>query len=181
NVATPALQRLILELGCESTMVLPLVARGQVMGTLGLVSRSPERRYGPRDLELARELAGRAAVALENTRLYRTAQEAVGLRDTFLMIASHELKTPLTPLRALTEIADRRLRHGGVVDADLVARLRRPIGQLSGLVDDLLDTARIDSGRLKLDLAPLALDALVADEVTPSGCRTPGARWTWRS
>ena len=165
NVATPALQRLILELGCESAMVLPLVARGQVMGTLGLVSRSPERRYGPHDLELARELAGRAAVALENTRLYRTAQDAVGLRDTFLMIASHELKTPLTPLKALVEIADRRLRQGGTVDLALVERLKRPIGQLAALVDDLLDSSRIDSGRLKFDLEPLELGELVAEEV----------------
>ncbi|MBS2032190.1 MAG: GAF domain-containing protein [Deltaproteobacteria bacterium] len=165
NVATPSLQRAILSLGCESAMVLPLVARGQVMGALGLVSRRTERRYGPADLELARELAGRAAVALENTRLYRTAQEAVGLRDTFLMIASHELKTPLTPLKALVEIADRRLRQGGAVDATLIGRLKRPIAQLSALVEDLLDSARIDSGRLKFVLARLDLGELITEEV----------------
>ncbi len=66
-------------------------------------ARRPERRYGPKDLALAEELARRAALAIDNARLYQAAQEAVRLRDEFLSIASHELNTPIATLRLSVE------------------------------------------------------------------------------
>src|SRR5690606_33122727 len=88
--------QLLRQLNLASLMTVPLTARGRTFGTISL-ARSPARpAFEADDLELAVELARRAALAIDNARLYQAAQEAVGLRDQFLSIASHELKTPLT-------------------------------------------------------------------------------------
>ena len=73
---------------------MPLLARGRTIGTLTLIAAESARQYGPDDLALAEALAARAALAVDNARLYGEAQAAVRARDEFLSIASHELRTP---------------------------------------------------------------------------------------
>ncbi|HEX8107936.1 MAG TPA: AAA family ATPase, partial [Kofleriaceae bacterium] len=85
-------------IGIRSLMVLPLTARGETLGTLTLVAATPGRRFSPADLDLAVEVARRAAAAIDKARLYREAQDAIRLRDEFLTVASHELRTPMTSL-----------------------------------------------------------------------------------
>lgn len=73
------------ELGLESAMVVPLQARGRVMGAVAFVSATPGRRYGPSDMTLAEELARRAAMALDNARLFsERAQVARSLQTSLL-------------------------------------------------------------------------------------------------
>ena len=86
--------RFIRDLGLRSVLIVPLVAGGRPIGVLNLVWAESNRRYGPEDLEMMRELGRRAGLAVENARLYNEARAAVKLRDEFLSIASHELKTP---------------------------------------------------------------------------------------
>jgi PAS domain S-box-containing protein len=68
--------RIARELGLKSYIIVPLIARGSVLGALTLVSAESGRRYGPDDLALAEELARRAALALDNARLFRESDEA---------------------------------------------------------------------------------------------------------
>jgi PAS domain S-box-containing protein len=68
--------RIMRALGLESVMVVPLIARGRVLGRVTFISSDPRRRFGPSDLALARELARRAAVAIDNARLYHAEQAA---------------------------------------------------------------------------------------------------------
>lgn len=65
---------LLRAIGLTSLMLVPLIARGKALGTITFVSSSPDRRYGPDDLAHAEELAHRAALAIDNARLYREAQ-----------------------------------------------------------------------------------------------------------
>jgi GAF domain-containing protein len=104
--------RLLHELGTRTGLAVPLAARGQTLGVISLSSASSGRSYGRADLELAQELARRAATAVDNARLYRKAQEAVRLRDEFLSIAAHELYTPMTSLMlSLQALASAVHRH----------------------------------------------------------------------
>jgi signal transduction histidine kinase len=150
-----------------------------------LLATAPRRRYGPADLALAEELGRRAALALDNARLYAKAQEAIGLRDEFLMIASHELRTPLTSLQLQIQMVERMLRRDP--SANLSPRriegtiqvLNRQSERLGQLVNALLDVSRLHTGRLTLVCEPVDLSFLVraivarmAPQLAAAGCRT---------
>jgi len=161
--------RLVRALGIRTVLAVPLVARGQTLGVLSLVSGASGRRYGSADLELAKEVARRAAIAIDNARLYRETQEAIRARDVFLSVASHELKTPLTSLMLTLQSMDRAILSGQSGDPQIMGRLveraLRQGARLCRLDDDLLDVSRIHVDRLPLELADVDLSALVRDVV----------------
>ncbi|WP_237079087.1 ATP-binding protein [Myxococcus xanthus] len=172
--------RVMEAMGPVSFIAVPLIARGQVLGVLSFIHAYSGRHYSTSDLAFAKELAHRAALSLENARLYAEAREAIRLRDEFMSIASHELKTPLTPLSLKLQALSRELaRHPGPVPRDLVESYvtvgARQVQKLAELVGDLLDVSRISAGRLSLELEELELGSLVRDVVTryePQAART---------
>jgi signal transduction histidine kinase len=175
--------RFIRDLGLRSVLIVPLVAGGRPIGVLNLVWAESNRRYGSEDLEMTRELGRRAGLAVENARLYNEARAAVKLRDEFLSIASHELKTPLTSLRLKV---DGILRITGKADrtpadlAKLASRVQgvdKQVGRLTELVDALLDVSRATSGQLQLRLEDVDLVAVTKavaerfkDDLVSAGC-----------
>ena len=148
----------------------PLIARGQTLGVLSLVSAVPGCRYGPADLELAQEVARRAATAIDNARLYRASQEAVRARTEFLTVASHELNTPVTSLLLAVEARSRRVvRSGRTIAPEAMDRMlelvTRQGSRLTRLTSDLLDVSRLEAGRLPLELEDVELGGLVREVV----------------
>ncbi|MBZ4418354.1 ATP-binding sensor histidine kinase [Myxococcus sp. RHSTA-1-4] len=160
---------LLQALGAHTAMVVPLVARGQHLGVLTLASAKPGRPYGREDLELARELAQRAAIAIDNTRLHRRTLEALRLREEFLSVASHELNTPMTSLSLSLQSVLRATRKGRTLEPDLLDRtvdLAWRQGQrLNRLIGELLDVSRIESGSLVLELSEVDLASLAREVV----------------
>ncbi|MCI0670250.1 MAG: ATP-binding protein [Myxococcaceae bacterium] len=164
SVPAERTQQWVLEtLGPRSLLVVPLRGRERGLGQLVLFSGSPLRRSGQEARALAEELARRCALAVERAHLHREQQDAVRARDEFLTIVSHELKTPLTPLSLQLESMKRRLQAGQQVDVKAVDRVRNSLGRLVALIYDLLDSSRVASGRLPLQLAPTPLKELVQD------------------
>ncbi len=155
----------IRRLGIQSLMVVPIVARGQILGMLSLVSSRTERRYGQADLQMAREVARRAAVAIDNARLFQRTQQAIRVRDEFLSVASHELNTPMTSLMLALQTMDRVSRSGRACDPQMVGRLvERALRQgtrLRRLSRDLLDVARAHAEQLPLERTDVDLGGLV--------------------
>ncbi|HZA13285.1 MAG TPA: GAF domain-containing protein, partial [Myxococcaceae bacterium] len=162
--------RALQSLGVTSVMSVPLSVAGRTFGAMMLISAESGRRYGAEDLRLATELASRAALAVENARLYREAEKAVQVRDEFLSVASHELRTPLTPLKLkLQSLAVETAKQSGSpyverVQAALEAS-NRQVDRLSTLIGDLLDVSRIVSGRFRLEMEEIDLAALARDVV----------------
>lgn len=161
--------RALAEVPTRSAMAAPMVVRGRVLGAVVLGSVTAGR-FCAEDGQLAGALARRAALAVDNARLYRQTQEAVRARDLFMSIASHELKTPLTPLMLAAQTLERAL--AGAADGVPAEKLRAPAemvgaqaARLAGLVDELLDVARLASGRLRLQPEPGDLAQLVRDAV----------------
>jgi signal transduction histidine kinase len=151
-------------IGAHSAILVPLVARGQALGVLSFSRTTAARHYDSRDLQTAEELAHRAAIALENARLYRELQDSNRLKDEFLGIVSHELRTPLNAVLGWTQVLRR-----GRVDPEQAARALEAIDRnaraQAQLVDDLLDTSRVISGKLRIDIKPIDVGPVVESAV----------------
>ena len=151
--------------GAQSLMGMPLAARGRVVGSLWVLRDAEKGAWPEEDRLLLQGLAERAALAIEDARLYGEATEAVRLRDDFLSVAGHELKTPLSALRLQLQLIMRQMRAEAPEMTQRLAKAERSAERLTALVDELLDAGRITSGRLKLEREELELGGLVRDTV----------------
>jgi signal transduction histidine kinase len=154
-------------LGLRSVLIVPLIARDTVLGALTLVRSDPARAFGPGDLPITRELAARAAVAVDNARLLNDATEALRLRDDFLAIASHDMRTPLAAILGYLQLAQRRLEASDAPNrgklAEYLASAEATTNRLTGLVTDLMDVSLLRSGQpLPLERATIDLTELAS-------------------
>jgi signal transduction histidine kinase/DNA-binding response OmpR family regulator len=150
----------------HAALLLPLLARGRALGVLTLAWRAG-RPFGAEDTALAEDLAARAAVAIDNARLYRDVQEADRRKNEFLAMLAHELRNPLAPIRNAVEVL--RVRGTATPELDWARGLiDRQVQHLVRLVDDLLDVSRITRGKIQLKKEPLDLMAVVARAVETS-------------
>jgi PAS domain S-box-containing protein len=163
-------RRLLDTVGARSFLCVPLVARGRTLGALSLVSCESGRRYAEADLPVAEELGRRAALAVDNARLYREAQEAVRARDAFLARASHELRTPLTSalgtIRLLRRAMAGTLRESPDALLDIATR---NLQTMAALVNDLLDASKLEAGGETIAREPIDLRALVHESLRALG------------
>jgi signal transduction histidine kinase/CheY-like chemotaxis protein len=158
--------KIIKALGLKSYMCVPLLSHGRTLGAITFVSAESGRRFGERDLQLAEELARRAALAVENARLFRQATAANRAKDEFLATVSHELRTPMNVMLGWLEL----LKKGATEDVphdEVVTILLRNARLQAKLIEDLLDVSRVVSGKLKLspkvvDIAPAVRGAVEA-------------------
>jgi len=154
------------ETGSEETQLrAPIRFRHRTLGVLRLARARP---FDASDRALADELARRIGLAVDNAQHFRDAQDAVRARDDFLQVASHELKTPLTPLQLQLERLARAYEKKGLSDESVRRKLdvaQRQTQRLARLVESLLDVSRISAGRLELELQRCELPALVRDVV----------------
>lgn len=154
-----------------STLEIPLIARGERIGKLVLLRGAARARFDDADRALGTELARLVASAIDSSRLYRAAQSAVRVRDDFLSIASHELRTPITALRLQAQLLGRAVRKDAdPKSAELLERLERQSVRVSRLIDNLLDISRIANGKLELvhedvDLTELAREVVQRAQV----------------
>lgn len=174
------------EIGFSSTMTVPMIARDKVLGAIQFVTtKESGKHYDTNDLILAQDLANRAALALDNARLYKEAQDAIALRNEFLSIAAHELKTPITSLQGFAQLQLRRIERAQKAAPQLfesnqsilpntldLKTLRQSLDtinfqsdKLRRLVERLLDLSRSEAGRLILEPSPVNLVTLVQDVV----------------
>ncbi|MFP2932482.1 PAS domain-containing protein [Pyxidicoccus sp. 3LG] len=154
-----------------SYLAVPVTSRsGEVIG--GLFFGHPQPGiFSLREEKLVAGLAAQVAVAMDNARLFQRAQEAITARDTFLSIASHELRTPITAMKMHAQHMRRRIASNDPTAftpervTRLVEQTERSIGGLSRLVEDMLDISRIATGRLNIQLEQVDLAELARDVV----------------
>lgn len=145
------------------TLRVPLVIRAVTQGAITFARRNREP-FLPDDLHFAEELSRRAAMAIDNALLYREAQEAIQVREAFLSVASHELKTPLTSLLGFLDLLQRRVTPGTVIGEREQRRINVATQQahrLSKMVSSLLDLSRLQTGQLSIEREQVNLGALV--------------------
>ncbi|HET7461768.1 MAG TPA: ATP-binding protein [Longimicrobium sp.] len=171
--------RILRALGIGSVIVVPLIARDSVVGALSLVSSDTGHPYAPADLDLAEDLGVRCAMAVDHARLYRdarsagalaaqmnqrlviasvsdqeladAAREANAAKSQFLSAMSHEIRTPINAIIGYTALLD--LEIAGPLTAgqsQYLARIRASSSHLLKLVDDVLDLAKVEAGRMEV-------------------------------
>ncbi len=158
--------RILRELGLKSYLCVPIKAHGALLGVLSFVMAESGRRYGAGDLAVAEDLAHRAAVAVENARLYQELREADRRKNEFLATLAHELRNPLAPVRNGLQIL--RLAPANAQALEQARQMMdRQLQHMVRLIDDLLDVSRITRGKIDLrkecvDLAAIVHSALEA-------------------
>ena len=173
--------------GIRSLLGVPLVVEGRPLGVLHVGSLHM-RRFTDDETRFLQVAADRVALAIEHARLYETAESArqaaesagqqLQVRDEFLSVAAHELRTPITGLRAAAQVVTRQLRRGDDVPRERLAQMVNIIDheseKLIRLISQLLDISRLEGGRISLELSSFDLAAVVRSLVARVHLQAPG-------
>jgi PAS domain S-box-containing protein len=157
-------RRALDELAPTSVLAMPLLAHGGVVGSLVLIRSVPGRPYAPSDLRFAGQVATRAALAIEKSRLYRVAQEAIRLRDDVLNVVAHDLRNPLGTILLQAGLLRRHLERDrrATKPADVI---QRSATRMNHLIQDLLDVARMEGGRLSIAQSRVSAQHVLAEAI----------------
>jgi signal transduction histidine kinase/ActR/RegA family two-component response regulator len=168
-LADPALRGYTQAFGMRAHYIIPLTARGRTLGALGAVQAESGRDLSEDDRALIHELGQRAALALDNARLYaeaeaarRQAESANRAKDEFLAMLGHELRNPLAPISTALELMARRAPGECAQEREIIGR---QVNHLSRLIDDLLDVSRITQGKIQLRREPVDMKEVVTHAV----------------
>ena len=155
------------ELQIKSALVVPMIARGRTLGAMTLISTDSGRLYDEGDEVLATELATRAAIAIDNAQLYRTAVEASQAKSAFLATMSHELRTPLNAIIGYQSLLQEGI-SGSLNDKQLaqLTRLRASADHLLGLIDEILTFSRLDAGKEVVQKEEVQLRPIIVEAIT---------------
>ncbi len=142
--------QLVRSLGFTSAMIVPLCSEKKCIGGITFVTTETRKHYTKTDLIMAEELANRASVALENAGLYKASQDAITLRDEFISVASHELKTPVTSVKMFTQVLRKHSEQIGDEKAvSHLSKMDKQLNKLTELIYDLLNVSKIQAGKME--------------------------------
>ena len=136
--------------GAQSMMAVPLIARGRTLGVLTFMFAESGRRYLPSDLALGKEIGLRAAIAMDNARLYAEAKRAMEARRHLIAVVSHELKNPLGTILMSTELLKGPVPEGPPAVLRRIEVIERSAHRMNRLLTDLLDMTTLEAGYLSV-------------------------------
>ena len=151
------------DLGAHSYVCVPLLARETAIGAITYVRGPSAPNYTNDDLEVARDLARRAAAALDAALLHRRVTDAVQERDELVALIAHDLRAPLGAISISTD--ELLLEQLPPPAAERVERIRRTAMRMNLLIEDVLAISTIEHGALKPNLQTRDAGALVADVI----------------
>jgi signal transduction histidine kinase len=161
----------------HSMIAVPIIVKDRILGVLATSITHPGRQFTQVDLRLAMALADRAALAIENSRLYaqerrlrqeledlnQKVQEANRLKTEFVTVVTHELRSPLTSITGYLDLLLEEGREGAEAREAYLQIVKRNADRLLQLINDLLDLARLEAGKLELKRVPLDLEGLIRE------------------
>jgi K+-sensing histidine kinase KdpD len=171
SIDDPRELEIVRDLEPRSGLIVPLSSRDRVLGAISLFTATARPRYTEADLDVAGELASRAALAVDNARLYAASRRALRVRDEFLASASHELRTPLSHIKGfVSTLRQTDVEWDEATRQELLADTERETDRLAGLIRDVLDMTRLQSGgadRVRGQLSGRSVAVDVPDNLPP--------------
>ncbi len=164
-------RKILKELSIRSVMVVPMQIKGRITGAASFISCNPQNIYDETDFNFAKDFCNRIALTLENTKLYEEVKrdieeriEADKKKDEFISIASHELKTPVTSLKAYTQILQSTFDDAHNKQAvEMLSKMDKQVDKLTTLIVDLLDVTKIEKGELIFEMEEFDFNNLVKE------------------
>jgi signal transduction histidine kinase len=144
-------------------LTVPIKREQRVIGAIAVETANSvgfEREH----VALIERLADHAAIAIDNARLFEQVQKANAAKTEFISFVSHELKQPMTSIKGYSDLLIKGV--GGPLNeqqAQFVNVIRRNTGRMDRIVQDLLDVSRIEGGRFRLEMGPVAPEEIVAE------------------
>jgi signal transduction histidine kinase len=145
-------------------LIAPLHRETRINALIGVQRRAAP--FTPEAEAFLRRLAEHSALALENTRLYQAVQQANLAKSQFVSLVSHELKNPMTSIRGFADIIRQGMTGAVSTQAhEFLDTIVDNVDQMAALVSDLSDISRIETGRLRLQLAAVPLARYLQETV----------------
>ncbi|HMF20571.1 MAG TPA: GAF domain-containing protein, partial [Pseudolabrys sp.] len=162
--------------GFRSVLAVPLLREAYPIGAL-VLARSVPRPFTDKQVEVITTFADQAVIAIENVRLFddiqdksRQLAEASQRKSLFVASMSHELRTPLNAIIGLTEMMVKNAARFGTEKAqEPLQRVNRAATHLLGLINQVLDLAKIEAGKLELNPQIVRLKPLINDVISTTG------------
>ena len=165
----PMRDEILEKLNPQSVIIVPMHVKEELKGAISFVNTG--KYYEISDLYFAQDFANRIALALENAKLYEEAKAEISRRikaeqkkDEFISMASHELKTPLTSIKAYNQLLEKKLQE----HPEAMSFLKKAsihILQLERLISDLLDVSKINAGKLTYNIGSFSLGEVLEESV----------------
>jgi PAS domain S-box-containing protein len=156
---------LLRRLGLRRQVVVPIRTRKRIIGAITLARTTRDEPFSPSDIVLLEDLAVRSAVALENCRLYLKSQQATRTRDEVLRIVAHDLRNPLATISLAAAVLEELIPDTATDAHHHLHLLQRSVQLSDRLIQDLLDVAKMEAGRLIVTRASLPTAHLVKEAV----------------
>ncbi|NVB81791.1 MAG: GAF domain-containing sensor histidine kinase [Kofleriaceae bacterium] len=160
----------------KSIMWVPLIAHDEVIGVMVFVSRRPGRHYDASHVKAAEEVARRAAVALDNARLYKVASDAVEARDEILGVVAHDLRNPLATIQMAAEMVLEQRGEPAVCVENAMQIILRSSDRANRLIEDLLELRRVQLGQLSVRPEIVEPERLIRELLTSQSLLLATAR-----
>ncbi|MBK8249770.1 MAG: PAS domain S-box protein [Gemmatimonadetes bacterium] len=160
DVSTP-IRAAVESLGVVANITMPLRARGRVFGAMSLVSTDPRRACGDDEVALAHSLADQVSGAIDNAALYRDERRASQMRDELLGIVSHDLRNPLSAISMCARVLAEHEPATTAGRSEVAGAILDSVAAMQRLIQDLLDTATIESGHLRITAEMASIDSVL--------------------
>lgn len=155
----------LLQLNLSSYVVVPLVARDKVLGIMNFISDESKIIFDSSDASFHQDIGRLAALCLENSKLYDEANREVTIRENVLGIVSHDLKNPISVIKLSAQLlkelesSPQSSLPGNIMTVS--ERIQNATDQMLHLIDGVLDLARIQSGKMVIEVKPHKLSDIV--------------------
>jgi signal transduction histidine kinase len=151
--------------GISSTIFIPLIYKSKALGVL-IVRSKNNKRFSEKELGVLKLFGSMASVAIRKSQLYEETRDALEMRDLFISMASHELRTPITTISGYTDLIRKKIENGTPIQPKWVQSMYRENKRLIYLVNELLEINQIKTGKLSYDFKECNVAAVVKTAIS---------------